>query len=202
MGSEPNSFTSLKKLAKQIPKSQELIDILDQVARDQHDKGAALTAASLVDGAIQEALMTKFSEDSESNLFGPNAPLRPFSAKIRVARALDLFNDLANSDLECIREIRNAFAHTMLPLLFETPEVKAVCARFKAIDHLEETFQEEGFRKWNPDARSRYLISCSCYVVAFHLLSRGIQDTAWLAWLRLKQPDALLGKPPQPPQSQ
>jgi hypothetical protein len=45
-----------------------------------------------------------------------DAPLATFSAKIRLAYALSIFGSSTRDDLDTIREIRNAFAHSTRPL--------------------------------------------------------------------------------------
>jgi hypothetical protein len=40
---------------------------------------------------------------------------------------MGLFGDQMKHNLECIRGIRNAFAHAVIPITFETSELKAVC---------------------------------------------------------------------------
>jgi hypothetical protein len=46
-----------------------------------------------------------------------------FFASIELGYALGLYGNLLRDDLHTIRTIRNAFAHAMKPLTFDTPQV-------------------------------------------------------------------------------
>ena len=54
-----------------------------------------------------------------------------FSAKIKIAHAIGVIGDEAKDDLEKIRTVRNTFAHSILEIDFETPEIQAVCKSIK-----------------------------------------------------------------------
>src|SRR5262249_21448711 len=60
--------------------------------------------------------------------------------------ALSVFGLITRADLNCMREIRNAFAHARISLKFTTHEVKATC----------KSFQRKRFPK-NATPRTRYL---------------------------------------------
>jgi len=93
MSSDPASIQSLKNLIKQRPSSDELHDMLLRLTEDFHDRGAALSAVSLLDGYLQHSLSKKLRPDNKPDyLFGSGAPLRSLSAKIRLGYALGLFD--------------------------------------------------------------------------------------------------------------
>ena len=94
------------------------------------DRAAALALGTLVEDALELALrraMRPLSRDEDDGLFGADAPAGTFSAKTKLAYALQLIDATARSDINYIREIRNAFAHTRMGLTFQTEEVKNVC---------------------------------------------------------------------------
>jgi hypothetical protein len=62
--------------------------------------------------------------------FDGQGPLSTFSAKIDVAHAFEIIGDDEVSDFHAIRNIRNAFAHTTVPLHFDSPEI---ASRFQAL---------------------------------------------------------------------
>lgn len=143
MTSGPSSFTSLRKLAGQHPDSLQFMDLLLDLINEHNDRARVLAGVSLLDGALQQLLLTKLivpDKEGTSYLFGPGAPLRPFSTKIKLGFALSLYGPLTLADLEAIREVRNAFAHTMQPMDFKTPEVINVTKRINLLKR----FVEEG----------------------------------------------------------
>ena len=60
--------------------------------------------------------------------------LENFSAKIAMAYAFRLIGPITRFDLDLIRFIRNEFAHSRMPLTFQTAEVKAVCDHLRIVD--------------------------------------------------------------------
>ena len=50
-----------------------------------------------------------------------------FDQKIRMAKALKIFGREMGNNLGLIRTIRNAFAHSTVPITFSTPEIIAAC---------------------------------------------------------------------------
>jgi DNA-binding MltR family transcriptional regulator len=186
MTSQPASIVSLKRLVKRTPDSDELHDLLLRLTQDLHDRGAALSAVSLLDGTLKHAIAEKLRPEIKADmdyLFHSGAPLGSLSAKIRVGYALNLYDKIAADDLECIREIRNAFAHTMGDIKFHTEEVAAVCKRIKVLERVEKT---ENDLAWDPAPRSRFLVSVSFYTFALHDLARGLSNS-WTALLTAPQ---------------
>ncbi|MGM4967818.1 MltR family transcriptional regulator [Tardiphaga sp. 1201_B9_N1_1] len=73
----------------------------------------------------------KEADRAVSGLFEGEAPLSSFSAKIKIGYALGLYGKIVRDDLDTIRTVRNAFAHSTVHLDFKTPAVSVVCNRLK-----------------------------------------------------------------------
>jgi len=132
MTADPRSFSSLRKLAGHYPDIQEFMELMIHIVQEENDRAAVLASVSLLDGALKALLLTKLkipNNENENYLFGPNTPLRPLSAKIKLGYALNLYGPLTLADLEAIREVRNCFAHSMLRVDFKTQEVINVAKR-------------------------------------------------------------------------
>lgn len=71
--------------------------------------------------------MRPLNSDMRQALFGPEGSLGSFSAKIRTAYALKIFEKKMFDRLEVIREMRNTCAHSWAPLSFSTPELAKAC---------------------------------------------------------------------------
>lgn len=137
MSSDPRSFLSLKKLIARHPEAKEFYEALADTLTERNERSAVLISVSLLEGMLQKALITKLilpEKEGLNDLFGSTAPLRAFSAKIKMGFALGLYGPQTRADLDAIREVRNAFAHSMTPIDFDTPEIINVCNRIKILD--------------------------------------------------------------------
>ena len=106
--------------------------ILDQTLKEHNDRGAAIIGSTLVEWMLEYALLQKFralSSDDYTRLFrGDSGPLSTLSAKTKLAYALEICSKEERNEIDWIREIRNAFAHTLIPLSFKTKEIADMCA--------------------------------------------------------------------------
>ena len=113
------------------PYYQRLRIFLD-ASNSETDRGRALVAASLIEEMLEEVLRGLFIEGTATkSLFdGPNAPLSTFSAKTAASRALGLITLTEFQDIEAVRKIRNAFAHSVL-VSFDDQKIKSWAASLK-----------------------------------------------------------------------
>jgi hypothetical protein len=97
---------------------------------------------------------SRASENSWRQLFDPEkgGPLGSFAAKIRVAYAMGLFGPQTRDELDCIKAVRNAFAHGTLSLDFKTPQIMKICNHFSLY---EKSTIVEGL--WGNTAKDRYI---------------------------------------------
>lgn len=169
MSSQPKSFLSLTKLAAQFPEDSAFFELLIDTVTERNERAAVLAVVSLLEGALQKSLTTEFLPDSKGKLeymFGSGAPLRPFSAKIRIGFALKVFGPNTRDNLDAIREVRNSFAHTMSPISFDTPEVANVCKRITILD-----LSDPRDIMKNAPTRSRFVTTAVCFASEFFLIA-------------------------------
>jgi hypothetical protein len=111
---------------------------LEKEMYHESDRASVVMFGSQVELALEKLLKKKFrsglSNEKLKGLFEYNAPLASFSAKIDVAYALNLIGPVALHDLHIVRTLRNEFAHSRMPLTYDHPAVKAVCAELKTPD--------------------------------------------------------------------
>jgi DNA-binding MltR family transcriptional regulator len=124
----------LRKLLNQLPDDRSINSVLrglNEVDNGFADHAIAVVAATVVEKALQVAITTRFAKVTEENwdeIFRfDRGPLGTLSSKIKLAHALGLFGPKTRSDLDHVREIRNAFAHSMSLIRFDTPEVADIC---------------------------------------------------------------------------
>jgi hypothetical protein len=80
--------------------------------RAESDRACAVLGAALLDTRL-ENLYDRRLHNSRNELLSGNGALSTFSARIRVARALNWIAEDVGLDLDQIRSIRNEFAHNV-----------------------------------------------------------------------------------------
>jgi hypothetical protein len=130
---------ALRARAGKIPPSGDIYSYLFALADpDQEaahlDRMIAIIGSTYIELGLEQAILTHFTStlphETKMRIFrgesdGP-AVLTDFYAKIELAYMLGIITEEARDDLHTIRAVRNAFAHSALPLDFSTPEVAAL----------------------------------------------------------------------------
>jgi hypothetical protein len=133
---------------------------------NQTDRGAALIGAGLVDDYLKKAMRARlahFNNFEEIMFENEGAPLGTFSARIKVARALNVIGPVCEGHLDAIRRIRNQFAHSVLKIDFKHPLIEAECDKLLKDDP-----------EWKPEfspSRRRYTMTVVDMSKAFAELS-------------------------------
>ena len=116
----------------------------------------------LFEGMLKLHFMMDATPKTFLEIFGPRGSLGSTTAKIWVLFASGSFGEITRSDLLEIVKIRNAFAHSALPITFRTPQIQRACRKLKAV----RAFIEQGIvsdarmniAEWN--SRDVYLMTC------------------------------------------
>jgi hypothetical protein len=130
MAYRPQNFRALRDFTNQIPPSDEAHRVFHELLSDPNDRAAGITAASYLESSLEETLiyrLRKIGADSVAEIFRGDAPLATFAAKIKFGFSIGLLGARTRADFDCIREIRNAFAHSKLRATFETSEIQLTC---------------------------------------------------------------------------
>jgi DNA-binding MltR family transcriptional regulator len=96
------------------------------------DAAFALMVSTALDQALELAILSHFghvSDEEARRMFddASNGPLGTFSARIKAGYALGIYPRGARDELDLLRYIRNAFAHSWEQIGFSTPAIKAGC---------------------------------------------------------------------------
>jgi len=154
----------LSDLATELPTDEDLRNYIAYIMKES-DRGAAVMAASLVEKALEDAIRSRFAapegDVADSWFEGINAPFRTFAAKISLGRALAIYGEHMERRLSLIKNIRNAFAHRMIPLDFTHPTLVEAC--------LELTPQPER----DKDRHMRSVFGAACIALAHTLGTYG-----------------------------
>ncbi len=148
----------LNDLSRQLPKPDEWPQFFEDL-KGQSDRGAVLIAGSLVDATVRLALQCRMiemsAEDAASLFENANAPLSSFSSRIKLGRALGIYGPLLEKKLNRIRQIRNQFAHALVPLDLSNDLIARECDAFPLMMLLKWPLPNE----WS-DARIRFISAC------------------------------------------
>lgn len=156
---------SLRDLSVRWIQNDHLADIFHELD-NQTDRGAALIGAGLVDDYLKTAMRARlahFKNFEEIMFENEGAPLGTFSARIKVARALNVIGPVCEGHLGSIRRVRNQFAHSVLKIDFTHPLIEAECNKLPNDDP-----------DWKPEfssSRRRYTMTVVNMSQAFAELS-------------------------------
>jgi hypothetical protein len=120
------ALEALARLSRQEPTPEYFIAFQEEINAEKNDRGAAILLACNVEICLRFAIDRNLTLGIDAYK-DPGGPLRSFEAKIRVGYNMGLFRDQTKHNLDCIKGIRNAFAHSITPITFATAEVKTVC---------------------------------------------------------------------------
>jgi DNA-binding MltR family transcriptional regulator len=94
-----------------------------------------IASAAIMDTQLEKCLkkaMRPMSKKMYEQIFEPMRPLGSFASKITMAYALRVIEKEVYAQLELMRKIRNAFAHSTGSLHFGSPEIAPLLERLKA----------------------------------------------------------------------
>jgi hypothetical protein len=121
MPSDPEYLRNLKQYARvQIGTIQESAEIVKDL-RNESDRGAIILAATSIEDSLETALgmrMQALETDSKARtaIFGAEGTLSTYSDKTLLAYALGIIDRKGKKDIDLVRHIRNACAHSRQPL--------------------------------------------------------------------------------------
>lgn len=131
-GRKQSHNVSLAELSRRDPTTGEMTTSLYEMHTGS-DRVAAILGSALVENELLHLLETRFWDEGDRKALFHNggAPLRTFSSRILIAKAVGLVSATMADELNRVREIRNMFAHALLSVDFAHPEVDAYCEGLK-----------------------------------------------------------------------
>jgi hypothetical protein len=147
-------------------KKVEISDIAGMLkeVREVSDRGAAIVLTSWVERELEQwivAILPRHDEKTVEKLQGRDGALNSFYGKIHLGYALGLYDETTRENLDTIRRIRNAFAHTPQAIDFETDEVRKEVKKLKAMDSPDPDLTAVS------EHRRKFMIVCRMLVVGF-----------------------------------
>jgi len=174
MAEEPAYIRNIRAIIRADPQLTDLEALERELYTSGSDRATAVMFGSFVEVALERLLASVMRSDLNSKdkrqLFEYEGAVGSFSSKTIMAYALKLIGSTTRSDLDWIRLLRNAFAHSRMPFDFGTPEVRAVCDQLKIVDFPESQIPygylnriSDGKLKGAPDItdpKTRFISTC------------------------------------------
>lgn len=143
----------------------------------QFDRSLVLISGSFIEqglkSVIKLAVVREYDHPLQyAELFGGDRPgaLNGFYGKIILGHAIGAYTQAFKEDLDRVRHIRNAFAHSKGEISFKTKELEDSC-HFNTTDHFS---NEQGMVFKN--ARDRYVFMAFFAVLTFELIIKDIGE--------------------------
>ena len=185
MSSAQSLIASLKKHTK---KELDLIDQLvskTEIRTGRSDRAVAILIAIQLEEALRRTLvewLRPLKKPEYKDLFGPGQPLSSFSNRIRMCYAMGILGTQTRDELNVIREVRNAFAHSGKEITFDTPEVKNACAFLKSASWLRGVpprTSRRGKKLPGRDARDQYHAAAENIIFALQVRAPPQRGPEW-----------------------
>jgi hypothetical protein len=112
------AFEALARLTKQGMNLTHFPAFEEETRGNSNHRGSTILLITNVENALEYATISLLVQNRTDRLFGMDCPLGTFRNKIWMARALNIFGDETLHNLECMRHIRNVFAHAKIPVNF------------------------------------------------------------------------------------
>ena len=136
--SRRSAINAVRSLARRHQPTPEEARALAEDRVKEQDRSIAIVRVASLDAVLSYVIKRKFvnlSSDEEDALF-QDGPLASFSAKIKIAYALGLYGPETRDDLNMLREIRNAFAHSTRSFDFTNPAIMQCCRMLKTSNRI------------------------------------------------------------------
>src|SRR5262245_7114939 len=105
----------LRDLSRLHPASDDVSALIEAFGEREHPIATAILAAVLIEYDLEQLLRSRLKHKDDKTwamLVGDNGPLNSFSSKIVMGYALGIYDKGMHSNLNIVRNIRNAFAHS------------------------------------------------------------------------------------------
>ncbi len=126
--------------------------LMAEEIREASDRTAAIVMGAFVERELEQwivKVLPRRDEETIEKLYERDGALGSFYAKIYLGYALGVYDETTRDNLDIVRRIRNAFAHTPQQIGFETDAVKNEIEKLKPTTSMEllsefEKFSESG----------------------------------------------------------
>lgn len=167
-------IAALRKQTRADPQAEDIRKIEEELFSIGSDRATAVMFGSFAEQSLRRLLVAamrpNISSDEKDRIFGDRGIAGSFSSKITAAWAFNVIGPIIYSDLNIIREIRNAAAHSRMSFSFYSKEVEEVCKCLSIVDqggtyipfnYLERLSQDERSKAEDlANPKTRFVTSC------------------------------------------
>jgi DNA-binding MltR family transcriptional regulator len=168
---------ALKRLMDQFPKSEDLQRQFEAL-RDNTDMSVAIVATSIVERVLEKALVSAFLDKDDAlqhDLFANRGPLCDFHGKILVGRAYGVVSAGEAAELQILKAIRNAFAHSPIEISFATKEIADLMREIEMLNIMDRVAVDPELKSFAPRDKAGFLMVAQilCVMLDANLQRRG-----------------------------
>jgi mannitol operon repressor len=126
-----------------------------KVSNSESDRGAVLVYAAMMDDLLRRSIEARLIDHKDVKRLtdGFNAPVGTFASRNLLALGLGVVSEREYQEVELIRKIRNAFAHS-IDMSFDAQAIAARCAKLSFA-----ILESDGVQT---SSRVRFLTAASC----------------------------------------
>lgn len=161
MVDQPAYLKALKAYARVQYGDDSMAESVLAELRDESDRGAVILAATSIEDMLEFSIglrMTPLETDAtaRAEVFGARGTLSSYANKTLIAYALGIIDKSTKKEIDLIREIRNACAHSRLPISFKVRQLQDAAKAVIGKDLLKEIKDHEP-----QTLRTAFIIQCS-----------------------------------------
>jgi len=145
----------------------------DENTNHDNDRSHSLIIVAWIERILEFAIQTKLTGEFDrppwhDRLFGGDerGAIDGFAGKIIIGYAMGLYSEQVREDLQQIRHIRNVFAHSMVDIDFNTPEIADAC-HFYTVSRI--WGKRVSSRQWLSNASARHRFITAIFVILLDL---------------------------------
>jgi hypothetical protein len=153
--------------------TEEFASVVIEV-KDSPDRSAGIVMASMMARVLEHVILARLmiveKKQRALPLFERDGALSSFYGNIHLAFALQLISETVRDDLDIIRRVRNQFAHSILPLTFDTEEISAEIRKLNYKHYYTPSSSESAqFELFAPNEIRREFMIC-CHAIGWTLI--------------------------------
>ena len=105
---------------------------MDELIKTKSDRAIAIVGGSIIEQCLEAAILERFHHNKaiRDRIFNPSGALGSFSSKIDMGFLLGIYAAPAHRDLRTVKDIRNAFAHSLDISSFNNQKITDLCKTF------------------------------------------------------------------------
>lgn len=168
--------SALRKLSYKEATIEDVEEFQRQVTHETNDRGACILMATNVELALNSAIfrVLEWNEETRGQLTSAEGPAATFAQKVHLGRALRIYGPDTQHNLDYIRLIRNAFAHSHAPISFDTKEVRDAVELLRQLKPLPPVVTEAYKTYQTTEITSREAFRRTCDITGHNLMIWGM----------------------------